>query len=354
MRDFIWWCAEHFHAWLFDFMCAHGLILLGSKGGGSSAPAPDPRLVEAQIRSMGIQDEQVRRIVDLQDRMQPLQEEQMQFGLDSARTAFDQSQADRTWSLGRRSALSGLQDSLVADANSFNVGNREADLAAKAGADYRAAADRASQSSARAMARYGISSGKSEDIQAQLELGRAAGEAGAITSARGAARAEKYALTDRATNALAGYPAMGMQATGQGMGAGMAGLGIVNQGIGAMNSSYMSAGQLAGQMGANATSMWGAQGNYKLSQDRMAQDDGGFMGLIGTLGGAAITKYSDRRLKVDIERLADDPRGFGWYQFRYVWGGAKQIGVMADEIARVIPGAVGQSGGFYTVNYSML
>ena len=68
-------------------------------GKGQSAPAPDPRLIEAQIRSMGIQDDMIGRIVASAEAMQPLQEEQMRFGLDANRTAFEQSQADRNYAL---------------------------------------------------------------------------------------------------------------------------------------------------------------------------------------------------------------------------------------------------------------
>lgn len=269
--------------------CGKRMRLCGGKGGGGTPP-PDPRLVDAQIRSMGLQDDMVQRIVGMQERLQPMQEEQMRFGLDAARTAFDQSQADRTWSLGRRAALTGLQDQLVQDARDFNEGNRAEALAAQAGADYRASADRAGASAARQMARYGVAGGRAADMSAQLELGRAAGEASATNTARNAARQERYALTDRATNALSGYPAMGMQATGAGAGFGMAGLGVVNQGIGAMNSSYMSAGQLAGQMGANATSMWGAQANsYNQGQANAGQQQGAMMGAGASLISTAAT-----------------------------------------------------------------
>lgn len=60
---------------------------MGSKS--SNVPAPDPRLVEAQIKSMGIQDDVIQKIMQQSDEVQPLQKEQLQFGLDSARTAYD-------------------------------------------------------------------------------------------------------------------------------------------------------------------------------------------------------------------------------------------------------------------------
>lgn len=70
---------------------------------------------------------------------------------------------------------------------------------------------------------------------------------------------------------------------------------------------------------------------------------------------AALIAASDRRLKRDIEKLSDDPRGFGIYKFRYLWSDDEYIGVMADEVEKVIPEAViTASSGYKSVNYGML
>lgn len=45
-----------------------GMRLYGGKG--SSAPPPDPRLIEAQIRSMGIQDDVIKRIMQQSEEIQ--------------------------------------------------------------------------------------------------------------------------------------------------------------------------------------------------------------------------------------------------------------------------------------------
>jgi len=124
----------------------------------------------------------------------------------------------------------------------------------------------------------------------QLSVQEALAEAGAKTGARRAARQEGMALTDRATNALAGYPAMGMQATGAGAQFAASGLNLANSGLAGMNSGFGSAAQVAGQMGANASSMYGQQASYKNAQDRLALEDGGVMGFLGTVAGAGISK----------------------------------------------------------------
>ena len=73
--------------------------------------------------------------------------------------------------------------------------------------------------------------------------------------------------------------------------------------------------------------------------------------------GAAMTPgfgniFSDIRLKKNIQRIGTRPDGLGVYEFEYTWGGGRQIGLMAQEVLGVYPDAVGQSGGYLTVDYS--
>jgi hypothetical protein len=110
---------------------------MGSKS--SSAPPPDPRLMEAQLRSMGIQDDVITQIMANANEMLPLQKAQTQFALDTAKQAVTDSQADRSWMLTRRNLLSGVQDQLVSDATGFNAKQRSDQFAAEAGADAQAA-----------------------------------------------------------------------------------------------------------------------------------------------------------------------------------------------------------------------
>ena len=70
---------------------------------------------------------------------------------------------------------------------------------------------------------------------------------------------------------------------------------------------------------------------------------------------------SDRRVKENIERIGDHPLGFGLYLFDYKpdfrdeFGRSRQFGVMADEVAKVLPEAVVQHPrGFQMVNYQTL
>jgi hypothetical protein len=76
--------------------------------------------------------------------------------------------------------------------------------------------------------------------------------------------------------------------------------------------------------------------------------------IASTVGGIA-SIFSDRRLKRDIERVGEFPDGLGIYSYRYVMGAKRILGVMADEIAKLRPWALGPKiAGYSTVDYSRL
>ena len=79
--------------------------------------------------------------------------------------------------------------------------------------------------------------------------------------------------------------------------------------------------------------------------------------MIGMQYGAGITnptlpfKISDRRLKKNVARLGTRSDGLGVYEFEYIWGGGRHIGLMAQEVVNIYPDAIGESGGYMTVDY---
>lgn len=337
---------------------AAGMTLEGGKGG--NVPAPDPALIAAQIKSMGIQDEALQAIMDNTRTMQPLQAAQMQFGLDSAKTAYNNAQADREYSLERRGQLTTQQDQLVADAADFNSETKQAELAAAAGADVNAAFSNTEAQQSRNLTRMGVNpgSGKFAVASNQVGLEKAKALAGATNNARTAARAEGRALTDRATNALAGYPAMGMQASGQGAQFGGLGLNYANQGAAGINAGFQTGAGVAGSNAAGYGGIWNQQNSaYQADQANKGDFFGTLLGVGTQLGAAAIGKYSDRRLKQDIEPVGRDERtGLTLYRFAYKSHPDQHyIGVMADEVELVMPGAVvTMPNGFKAVHYEML
>jgi hypothetical protein len=270
---------------------AAGMTLEGGKGG--NMPAPDPALIAAQVKSLGIQDEALQAIMQNSRSMQPLQQQQMQFGLDSARAAYDNAQADRDYSIERRDKLSGLQDSLIRDANSFDTEAKREELAGKAQADVNQAFGNAEQQQTRALARMGVNpnSGKFAAMSNQNAIAQAAALAGASNSARTAARQEGMAMTDRAANALAGYPSMGMTATGQGAQYGGLGLNYANQGLSGMNSGFQTGAGVAGNSAAGYGNAWGLQNSAYQADQARGESMGSILGGIGGLAAGAADVY---------------------------------------------------------------
>jgi hypothetical protein len=64
---------------------------------------------------------------------------------------------------------------------------------------------------------------------------------------------------------------------------------------------------------------------------------------------------SDIRIKHDIEPVGELANGLTLYRFRYKWSDTVYVGVMAQEVLEVDPGAVitGEDG-FFRVNYRRL
>lgn len=284
-------CRWHKHEWdmlpsaAFSPRPGGGMTVEGGKG--SSAPAPDPRLIDAQIRSMGIQDGAIQRILAQSDEMAPLQKEQTQFALDTSRKAWEQSQADRDYALGRRDKLSGLQDTMVEEARNFNTDARREELAGQAAADVSQAYTSASRTSAAEMARMGINpkDGKYGAVSNALVAATGLASAQAKNGVRTQARVEGRALTDRASNALAGYPGMGMQATEATARYGVAGQALAASGLAGLNSGYGQAAGVAGQMGSNAAGMYGAMGSYRNGQDQIAAANNPANTILGAAAG---------------------------------------------------------------------
>lgn len=86
---------------------------------------------------------------------------------------------------------------------------------------------------------------------------------------------------------------------------------------------------------------------------------GGMFGLAGTLGAAGM-KYgpglmamSDRRLKTNVIRVGTTKFNLPTYEYTIM--GRRERGVMADEVEKILPGAVGLHWtGYKMVNYAML
>lgn len=258
-----------------------GMRLHGGKG--SSAPPPDPALIAAHIKSLGVQDKAIEEILANSRRLQPLQDEQMRFGLQTAKTAYDQSQEDREWFLGQRGRLTKAQNDVSDYATTFDTEDRREQLAGQAIADVNQAFSAQQEALKRNMTRMGVNpnDGKFAAMSNQNAIAAAAAQANAANKSREFARAEGVQLKSNVANMLSGYPAMGMQATGAGAGFGSLGLNTVNTGLAGMNSGWGVGGQMAGQWGSSSINGFNAQANYKNQQDQIAAASDPTAALLG-------------------------------------------------------------------------
>jgi hypothetical protein len=92
------------------------------------------------------------------------------------------------------------------------------------------------------------------------------------------------------------------------------------------------------------------QNDVNAANAQRNQNIGGMMQAGTTIAAAAL---SDRRLKTNIVKVGDDPRGFGIYEYDIF--GRRERGVMAQEVEKIIPDAVMEHpSGYKMVNYGAL
>jgi hypothetical protein len=92
------------------------------------------------------------------------------------------------------------------------------------------------------------------------------------------------------------------------------------------------------------------------TQTTTTKGGGGLLGQLlsaGTALGSAAMKYSDVRVKTDVERVGKLDSGLPVYRYRYKWGGPPEIGVMAQDAEKLFPQAVNDNNawGIKTVDY---
>lgn len=122
-------------------------------------------------------------------------------------------------------------------------------------------------------------------------------------------------------------------------------------------SALMSGGQVQApnfvntpQPGVNGTDVAGITNNaYNQNMQAYQSKMSGLLGLGTALGGWV---FSDIRLKSNIDRVGMHRLGIGVYDYDIF--GRRERGVMAHEVADVMPEAVRKNGDFYQVNYSMI
>jgi hypothetical protein len=315
----------------------------------NKTPPPNPELEDAQINGINSSAAATEAMTAAQMALVPYQIEQMKFGLMAANTAYKDSREDRKYSLERRGHLTGLQDRMISDAESFSSADKQNEMAMSAMADAGTQLDAEKQAQMRSRTRMGLNpnSGNMDALSNQMSLGSASIKTSAANNARTQARQEGYSLTDRATSALSGYPTFGANATQQSLNNGVSGLNTVNQTSGAIQSGYNAIGSGAARTGSMAGNLYGQQMNaYNTGQQVAAQEESNVWGAVGTAAAmyGGYLMFSDEDIKEDREKVDPElslsmirniPDSESW---RYkadsqaADGGRKHVGPMAQDV----------------------
>lgn len=355
------WMFEMLPEGAFEPRPGGGMRLHGGKGGSQQMQAPDPALVAAQIKSMGIQDSAIEQMLNTSNEMLPLQKQQLQFGLDTSKAAYGQSQQDREYALQKRGQYDLAIQPLINESRDFNEEERAAELYGKSSADIAQQAGLARGQIQRQMDRRGVnpSDGMSFAMERQSAMDEALSKALAGSKAREAAMVEGRGLKTNLVNTLAGFPsqASGLSASGAGYGA--AGIGMTNSSLAGMNSGYGSAGGVAGQMGSNAAGMYGTQANAYLNEKNMNQSgNNAIWGALGNVAGRALfgtfgtsdasAKTNIRGLKpgaaLEAVKAIDSGRSWRYKPDSGHDDGQTHVGPMAQDVNRVLGDEVAPGG----------
>ena len=170
-------------------------------------------------------------------------------------------------------------------------------------------------------------------------------------------------------NTLAGISGLGQVSTGQTTQAGMsAGTNLANLAVGQGTALAGGTVGAANALSGGLQNIGNAQMLYSLLAPQQQQQPTYLSSMIGqsapanyglynpnvsTEGGLNVPTYSDIRLKKNITKLGMRPDGLGVYEFEYLWGGPRRVGLMAQEVQELYPHAVqSDADGFLMVNYS--
>jgi hypothetical protein len=308
--------------------------------GGKSQPAPD----YGPMQQLGR--EQLAFAKQQYADIMPLARQVYGQQMDAQRQQMQQAQDYYDY---QRNTFRPVEQGLVRDAERFSTEGYREQLAGQAAAAAGRAFGVQQEMGQRAMAARGVNpnSGAAMALQAQSNLGLAAQRANAMTGAR--TQAEQLGFARRMDVTGLGRGLAGASTAAYG-GANTAGSSSMNTAM-APGGQYMQGLQQAGSTFGNVLSNQTSQFNAGLNAEGQ---------VLGALTGAGVTaafKYSDRRLKENIELVGRDERTMlPLYEFEYKGGsGRRFLGVMAQDVAESHPDMVfTMPDGFMAVNYAGL
>ena len=275
------------------------------KGGGGSAPAPDPAIGAAALENVELGRDWLEFAKD-----QFAEGNERQADTDALNTKVinqqlaTQDQAN-TWAQedrGRtKTVFQPVEDAFVKTAQEYDTPAKQAEAAAAAKADVMSSAATQQQASARQMASMGISpdSGRFAGITRAQDTNTALAAAGAQNNARQVVRDKGLALKADAINMGKGLASSTAAAYGIGTNAGnsavannasgnqnfYANQGVMGQGFSGAIGANNSAGNMLGNLYGNQLQAWNAQ------QQANATSAAGIGSLFGTVAGAGITAF---------------------------------------------------------------
>ncbi len=293
------------------------------------------------------------------ENLMPRYMQQMDAQLALSRTESDRQSKLSDYSMALARKDEGRRDALWADIEANDTADARERRAGMAIADTEQSIGQQRAATMRGMQRMGVNPNSGAYLSAMAGQDTNAGLAKVMASntAREAARREGMNMRFQAAGLGGGATAQFM---GQSSGMGMNSIGAMGSGMGALQA-------MQGAQGANANQWMGMSGfgmgvlgdaaNRGFQQQQMKYDANktnaaAVNGMIGTAAGAFFG--SDRRLKTNIVRIGTRSDGLGLYEWTYVWGGPRAIGVMADDVKRTRPEAVVSIGGYDAVDYSKL
>lgn len=330
--------------------------------GGKSQPAPDySAMAAATQRGIDVAERLGTRQMDFAQRqyeeMKPLAERVAASQMAAQEQQMRQAQEYYDYQKG---TFRPVEQGLVKQAQEFDTEAYREQLASQAAADTARAFGTAEGMTARNLARRGVGpgSGNAMAMQNQNALALASARAGAATGARNQAEQLGFARKLDVVGLGRGLAGASTAAYSGATGAGSAGL---NSAMSAGNQYSQAFDQGARyQMGG---AQMGIQGQGQILNNQTSQFNAGLnaegqvMGALAGAGTTAAFKYSDRRLKENIELVGRDERTMlPLYEFEYKNGsGRRFLGVMADDVEKAYPDMVyDMPDGYKAVNYAGL
>lgn len=297
--------AERKHDILLGLHAAGRHVCFGGKGGGGSAPAPDPQIGAAAMKNAAL-GEQWLKFAQEQFKVGNERQEDMDALTDKViKQQMSTQDQQSKWALEDRNryqtVFQPLQDEFVNTAKNYDSAERQAQVASEAKADVMKSADLQGQINQRQMASMGLNpaSGRFQGQVRSDNLNTALASAGAQNSARQTVRDKALALKADAINIGAGLPSQSAAAASLGLNAGnsatgnsaqangnwRANVGIMGQGFQGAMQGYANQGNMLNNLYGNQLQAWSAQ------QQANATSAAGTGQLVGSLVGTGAMLY---------------------------------------------------------------